>query len=108
VFAVHLPTAAAIPGRRRRRATALVTCHLLLFCLLPAAHAALPGHDGGAAAHACPLCQSFQHGQDAPPAESAGDLVSLPRGARTAVPPVASAPAAPRHDPAAPRAPPVA
>lgn len=95
-------------GRRRRRAAALAACHLLLLVALPAAHAALPVHEGGAAAHACPLCQSFHRGIDAVPAGSAVAAPPVPRAVPLAPRPPAAVPATDDHAPGAPRAPPPA
>jgi hypothetical protein len=95
-------------GRRRRRAAALAACHLLLFVALPVAHAALPVHDGSAAAHACPLCQTLQRGVDALPAIVIGVPGSAPPAAPLVCRPIACVLGDDGHDLAAPRAPPLA
>jgi hypothetical protein len=96
------------PGRRRRQAAALATCHLLLFVVLPVAHAVLPIHDSSAGAHACPLCQSLQRGIDALPAGNIGAVEAAPLAASHAERPTVSILSDDNHDPAAPRAPPLA
>jgi hypothetical protein len=96
------------PGRRRRQAAVLATCHLLLFVVLPVAHAALPIHDSSAGAHACPLCQSLQRGIDALPAGNIGVAQPTPSAASLVERPTAALLADDNHDPAAPRAPPLA
>ena len=98
----------SVRGRRRRRAAVLATCHLLLFVVLPVAHAALPIHDSSAGAHACPLCQSLQRGIDALPAGNIGAVQSAPMAASPVGRPTTALLADDNHDPAAPRAPPLA
>lgn len=98
----------SVRGRRRRQAAALATCHLLLFVVLPVAHATLPIHDSSAGAHACPLCQSLQRGIDALPAGNIGAVQAAPLAASPVGRPTASTLSDDNHDPAAPRAPPFA
>lgn len=100
------PTGSA-PARRRRQAAALVACHLLLFVVLPVAHAALPIHGSSTGAHACPLCQSLQRGLDALPAGNIGAVQSTPLAAALVERRTASILSDDNHDPAAPRAPPL-
>lgn len=108
MIAVSATANGSAPGRRRRRAAALAACHLLLFVVLPAAHAALPMHGGAEHAHACPFCQSLLRGIDAVPAADIDPARSVDRAVPLRAAPVAAIPAAADHDPAAPRAPPLA
>lgn len=86
----------------------LATCHLLLFVILPVAHAALPIHDSAAGAHTCPLCQSFQRGIAALPVENIDVARPAPSTALLIERPAAPIRSDDNHDPAAPRAPPPA
>lgn len=96
------------PGRRRRQAAALAVCHLLLFVVLPVAHAALPVHDSSAGPHACPLCQSLQRGIDALPSASIDAAWSALRATPLGESPPTAVASDDNHHPAAPRAPPFA
>lgn len=101
-------TASAPASRHRHAAVALATCHLLLFVVLPVAHAALPIHDSSAGAHACPLCQSLPRGIDALPAGNIGVAQPTPSAASLVERSTVALLADDNHDPAAPRAPPLA